>query len=72
MSGPATMATGWQCPNCGKAHPPHVQTCPVKERSLAERLRQGERRPKIRPEHCGSGRVVQRAPHMDELDRDFS
>ena len=20
---------GWQCPNCGSAHAPHVLTCPV-------------------------------------------
>lgn len=19
---------GWKCPNCGKAHAPHVETCP--------------------------------------------
>jgi hypothetical protein len=22
------MSFGWKCPNCGKAHGPHVQTCP--------------------------------------------
>lgn len=22
------MKEGWKCPNCGKAHAPHVQTCP--------------------------------------------
>lgn len=22
------MPKGWQCPNCGKAHGPHVDTCP--------------------------------------------
>ena len=22
------MNQGWSCPNCGKAHAPHVQTCP--------------------------------------------
>jgi hypothetical protein len=22
------MAEGWKCPNCGKAHGPHVDTCP--------------------------------------------
>lgn len=23
------MADGWKCPNCGKAHGPHVDTCPA-------------------------------------------
>ena len=23
-----SMNEGWKCPNCGKAHAPHVQTCP--------------------------------------------
>lgn len=22
------MNQGWKCPNCGKAHGPHVDTCP--------------------------------------------
>lgn len=22
------MREGWKCPNCGKAHGPHVDTCP--------------------------------------------
>ncbi len=22
------MNEGWKCPACGKAHAPHVQTCP--------------------------------------------
>jgi hypothetical protein len=22
------MTEGWKCPNCGKAHGPHVDTCP--------------------------------------------
>lgn len=22
------MSEGWKCPNCGKAHGPHVDTCP--------------------------------------------
>lgn len=22
------MQQGWKCPNCGKAHGPHVDTCP--------------------------------------------
>lgn len=26
---PETVNVGWQCPNCGSAHPPHVQTCPM-------------------------------------------
>lgn len=24
----APLAAGWACSNCGKAHAPHVQTCP--------------------------------------------
>lgn len=23
-----SMSEGWKCPNCGKAHGPHVDTCP--------------------------------------------
>jgi len=22
------MNEGWKCPNCGKAHAPHIETCP--------------------------------------------
>lgn len=22
------MTEGWKCPNCGKAHAPHIDTCP--------------------------------------------
>lgn len=31
---------GWSCPNCGKAHAPHVKTCPVDNRSLGERIKE--------------------------------
>jgi len=33
--------SGWQCPNCGKAHAPDVSTCPEPARggSLRERLK---------------------------------
>lgn len=23
------MSDGWKCPNCGKAHGPHIDTCPA-------------------------------------------
>lgn len=29
------MTQGWNCPNCGKAHAPHVQTCPEPARMAA-------------------------------------
>lgn len=34
---------GWQCPNCGKAHPPTVKTCPepAKEKPIRERIKAG-------------------------------
>lgn len=25
------MLNGWNCPKCGSAHAPHVETCPVVE-----------------------------------------
>ena len=31
------MTEGWKCPNCGKAHGPHVDTCP-EPRGLASPL----------------------------------
>lgn len=36
-----TVGSGWQCPNCGKAHAPDVATCPDPPRdgSLRERLK---------------------------------
>lgn len=27
-----TTCTGWLCPSCGKAHAPHVETCPSETR----------------------------------------
>jgi uncharacterized OB-fold protein len=35
------VRSGWQCPNCGKAHAPDVPTCPEAPRhgSLRERLK---------------------------------
>lgn len=40
LRGPVTGA-GWQCPNCGGAHGPHVATCPEPPRngSLRERVK---------------------------------
>jgi len=26
------MNNGWNCPSCGKAHAPHVNTCPEPQR----------------------------------------
>ena len=38
----APTPSGWQCPNCGKAHAPDVATCPEPPRggSLRERLKE--------------------------------
>lgn len=30
--------TGWKCPNCGRAHGPDVATCPVDNRTLAQKI----------------------------------
>lgn len=40
LRGPAARS-GWQCPNCGGAHAPDVNTCPEPPRggSLRERLK---------------------------------
>jgi hypothetical protein len=40
---PRATTSGWQCPHCGKAHAPHVRTCPepTKLMSLKERLKRG-------------------------------
>jgi len=31
---------GWSCPNCDRAHPDSVKTCPVDNRTYGERLRE--------------------------------
>lgn len=38
---PVSIPSGWQCPNCGRAHAPDVATCPEPPRggSLRERLK---------------------------------
>lgn len=33
------LGQGWKCPNCGCAHGPQMQTCPVDNRTLGEKIR---------------------------------
>jgi uncharacterized OB-fold protein len=38
----AVTKSGWSCPNCGKAHGPQMQTCPMppgENRPLRDRIR---------------------------------
>lgn len=32
-------SAGWQCPNCGRAHAPSVQTCPEPASAVRDTLR---------------------------------
>lgn len=32
------LPSGWQCPNCGRAHAPDVKTCPIDNRPLRARM----------------------------------
>lgn len=32
---------GWSCPSCGKAHGPHVATCPESKPALAPKIGRG-------------------------------
>ena len=35
----AVPESGWNCPNCGRAHPVSVITCPIDNRPMGERVR---------------------------------